>query len=123
MEIPELLNILAPRPFFEFAKDLMGENITIDVLERLLSLEKQRGFRWAIGMRPRKAWLVRLHRRRAALKRIREYGEKPMKDWGITPAMRQEWLAREAIEKELLNTFIERHCQGRQRKKVDKSCP
>lgn len=90
MEIPELISILSPRPFFEFAKDLMGENITIEVLEKLLTLEKQRGFRWEIGTRPRKAWLVRLHRRCAALKRIREYGEKPMKDWDITPTMRRE---------------------------------
>ena len=122
MGIPELISILSPRPFFEFAKDLMGERITIEVLERLLTLEKQRGFRWEIGTRPRKAWLVRLHRRCAALKRIREHGEKPMKDWDITPKMRRDWLAAEALEKELLNTFIAHHCTGKQRKR-GKSCP
>lgn len=117
MGIPELLNILAPRPFFEFAKDLMGENITLEVLERLLTLEKQRGFRWAIGMRPRKAWVVRLHRRCAALRRLNTFGAPHPRDWRATPAEREKFLHLENLENEVMLTFIERHCKGRQRKK------
>ena len=117
MEIPELIGILSPRPFFEFAKDLIGVNITIEVLERLLILEKQRGFRWEIGTRPRKAWLVRLHRRCAALRRLNTFGAPHPRDWRVTPAERAKFLLLEDLEKEVMLTFIERHCKGRQRKK------